>query len=281
MSDGLLNGTGDWRLETAQPLAPSSQRPLAGKRIVITRSKWQAASFGEKLARLGAEPIVFPVIQFVALPPGLLDDALAQFEQYDWLVFTSVNAVEFFFRRVDELDLRLNMPRVATVGSATAVALQSRHISIDFTPDEFTGEALAAGLGDLTGHKVLLPRAKIGRPQIVELLRQQGAEVDDVALYDTVTAVPTPDALAQLQRGFDVITFTSPSSVRNFLKIVNKSRPEGFQKPFGSMLNEAAIACIGPVTADEAHKNGLNVTITPTEYTIDGLVQAIIDHFQT
>ncbi|MCB9418214.1 MAG: uroporphyrinogen-III synthase [Ardenticatenaceae bacterium] len=254
--------------------------PLAGKRIVITRSVEQAASFGEKLAQLGAEPVIFPVIQFVALPPEPLDSALFQLNQYDWLVFTSVNAVEFFFRRVDELDLRLKMPRVATVGSATAVALQARHIAINFTPDEFTGEALAVGLGDLTGQKILLPRAKIGRPQIVDLLRRQGAEVDDVALYDTVTAVPTPDALAQLEQGFDVITFTSPSSVRNFLKILDTARPQRFSKPLRSLLDESVIACIGPITAEEAETNGLNVAIVPSEYTINGLIQAIADYYR-
>lgn len=253
---------------------------IINKRILITRSQEQAASFGDKLARLGAEPVVFPVIQFVALPPQPLDSALAQLDQYDWTVFTSVNAVEFFLRRVDELDLTLNMSQVATVGSATAVALHSRHIAIDFMPDEFTGEALAAGLGDLTGQKVLLPRAKIGRPQIVELLRQQGAEVNDVALYDTVTAVPTPDALAQLQQGFDVITFTSPSSVRNFLKILDTLRPQRFPKPLRSLFDEAVVACIGPVTADEAEKNGLDVAIIPSEYTIDGLIQAIADYYR-
>ena len=270
MAGNFVNQTGDWRVEINQSPVSSLQSPLHRKRIVITRSREQAASFAGKLTRLGAEPVVFPVIQFAALPPEPLDSALAQFEQYDWIVFTSINAVEFFLRRVDELGLTLKLPRVATVGSATAVALQTRRIPIDSMPEEFTGKALAAGLGDLSGQKVLLPRAKIGRPQIVELLREQGAFVDDIALYDTVTAVPTPDTLAQLQQGFDVITFTSPSSVRNFLEITNKTLPDG-----------AVVACIGPVTAGEAGKNGLKVVITPSEYTIDGLIQAIIDYFQT
>ena len=280
MVDNILNGAGDWGLESDQSPISNLQSPLHQKRIIITRSTEQAASLSDKLTRLGANPIVFPVIRFIALPPEPLDSALAQLKQYDWIVFTSVNAVDFFFQRVDELSLNPVLPHVATVGSATAVALQARHIPINFTPDEFTGEALAAGLGDLTGQKVLLPRAKIGRPQIVELLREQGAQVDDVALYDTVTAVPDPDSLAQLQQGFDVVTFTSPSSVRNFLKIINESQHQGFLKSLESLLDKATIACIGPVTADEARKNGLKVTITPSEYTIDNLIQAISDHFQ-
>jgi uroporphyrinogen III methyltransferase/synthase len=127
---------------------------------------------------------------------------------------------------------------------------------------------------------VLLPRAKIGRPQIVEFLREQGAQVDDIALYDTVPAVPTPDALAQLQKGFNVITFTSPSSVRNFLKILETTRPQRFSKPLRSLLNQAIIACIGPITAEEAEANGFNVAVVPSEYTIDGLIQAIGDYYR-
>jgi uroporphyrinogen III methyltransferase/synthase len=280
MSDRLLNEPGDWKPEIDQSPISNLQSPLHHKRIVITRSAEQAASLADKLARLGAEPIVFPVIQFATLPPEPLDSTLAQLERYDWLVFTSVNAVGFFFRRVDELRLTPTLPCVAAVGSATAVALQARHIPINFTPDEFTGEALAAGLGDLTGQKVLLPRAKIGRPQIVELLRKQGAVVDDVALYDTVTAVPTPDTLAQLQQGFDVVTFTSPSGVRNFLKILDTPIPQRFPKPLQSLLGEAAIACIGPITAEEVRQYGMPVSIMPDQYTIDSLIEALTSFFQ-
>jgi len=245
--------------------------PLAGRRILITRSEKQAASFAQKLAQLGATPIVCPVIQFAALPTGPLDDALAQIALYDWLIFTSVNGVDFFFQRVDELGLSLSLPRVAVTGSATARRLQARRVAIDFMPDEFVGEALAAGLGDLTGQRVLLPRAKIGRLELVARLRQQGAVVDDVPLYDTVTAIPTPDALAELEKGVDIITFTSPSSVRNFLKML---QPPGGSEPPGGY---AQIACIGPITAAEAEKHGLTPAIVPGEYTIDGLVQEIVN----
>lgn len=272
--------SGEWANVSTQSPVSNLQSPLQSKRIVITRSQSQAASFSQKLQALGAKPIIFPVIQFTPLATESLDAALAQFEQYNWLVFTSVNAVNFFFRRVDELGLALAMPKVATVGAATAVALQARRIKIDYTPDVFVGEALAAGLGDLTGQKVLLPRAQIGRPQIVDLLRQQGAAVDDVALYDTVTAVPTPEALSELDQGFDAITFTSPSSVRNFLKILDNSRPQRFSKPSRSILENTVIACIGPVTAEEARQNNLTVTLTPAEYTIDGLIQDLITYFQ-
>ena len=131
-------------------------------------------------------------------------------------------------------------------------------------------------MGDLTGQRVLLPRAKIGRPEIVNLLRAQGAAVDDVALYDTVTAVPTPAALAELEKGVDAITFTSPSSVRNFLQTV-ESRPDRFLK---SVRSNVVIACIGPVTAQQARDLGLTVHVTPEDYTIDGLIDALIRYWE-
>ncbi|MCP4423794.1 MAG: uroporphyrinogen-III synthase [Chloroflexi bacterium] len=253
------------------------QSSIINKRIVITRSAAQAALFKEKLTQLGAESIVFPAIELVPLPPEPLNEALTQFEQYNWIVFTSVNAVNFFFRRVENFPEVLS--KVATVGSATTVALQSRHIPINYTPDTFTGAALAAGLGDLTGQRILLPRARLGRPQIVELLRSQGAEVDDVALYDTVTAVPAPAAIAQLEQGFDVVTFTSPSSVRNFLKIIGELEKEQSQR-LSQAVNTTVIACIGPSTADEARLYSLPVAVMPKKHTIDGLAQAIERYFE-
>lgn len=243
-----------------------------GKRVVVTRSRAQADAFAHKLAAAGFTPIIFPVIDFVPLPPEPLDAALGCLPQYDWLIFTSVNAVEFFFRRVDERGIRVDGVAVAAVGSATANKLAERGLTTDFMPDEFTGAQLALGLGDLRGKRVLLPRAKQGRPQIVGLLRQQGAEVDDVALYETVTAVPTPAALADLAAGFDAITFTSPSSVRNFIKLTRLHNVSNFA--------HAVIACIGPVTATEAAKFNLRVDLVPDEYTIEGLVQVLREHFE-
>lgn len=290
--------SGQFTVSNPQSPTPQSQPPLSGKRIVVTRSPEQAPDLAERLAALGAEPVVFPVIQFEPLPAPELDEALAQIEQFDWLVFTSVNAANFFFEKLDEQRLKIkdlqstynlqslifrhqdeffNLPQIAAVGSATAVSLAEKGVPVDFMPEEFTGEKLALGLGDLTGKRVLLPRAKIGRPEIVALLREQGAEVVDVALYDTVTAVPTPESLVDLQQGFDVLTFTSPSSVRNFMKIIAGLNPKGFQNLWGLA---AAIACIGPITRDEAQKFGLTVHIMPEEYTTDGLIEAIVDHFK-
>lgn len=258
------------------------QSSLLGKRIVVTRSQEQSQEFADKLAALGADPIVFPVIQFNPLPTDELDAALQQIKQYDWILFTSGNAVDFFFNHLntnqtETLRTTHYALHIAASGSATARKLSELGIEADFIPGEFVGEKLVEGLGDLTGKRVLLPRAKIGRPRIAELLREQGAEVDDIALYDTITAVPTPQSLADLQQGFDVLTFTSPSSVRNFLKIVDTPDLRGF-KSLGGL--DCTIACIGPITRDQAQASGLTVHIMPEEYTIDALTEAIVEYFE-
>jgi len=164
-------------------------------------------------------------------------------------------------------------PRVGAVGEATARLLLERGVKADFVPEAFTGEQLALGLGDMAGKKVLLARAKIGRPEIVDLLRERGAVVDEFALYESIPAVPTSAALAELDKGIDVITFTSPSTVRHFLEIV---KADSFAKAGRS----AIIACIGPTTAAEAEKQGLSVAIMPDVYTIDGLMTALVAHFE-
>ncbi len=221
-------------------------KPLRDLRVLVTRSAAQADAFARPLAALGAQPILFPVIAFAPLPAPELDAALAELSRYDWLVFTSANAVEFFFSAYDALPVRPYLPRLAVVGGATARLLEERDLTPDYMPGEFTGEQLALGLGDLAGRRVLLPRARAGRPEIVDLLREQGAEVDDIALYDTVTAVPTAAALEELGRGVDVLTFTSPSSVRNFHAVVTAAELDA-----DALLRDTHVIAIGPVTAAE------------------------------
>lgn len=248
-------------------------QPLAGKRIVVTRSRKQAASFADKLAARGAKPVYFPVIQFERMPTGELDAALTDLSGYDWLLFTSANAVDFFFQRVDELDGAYRLPPVAASGSATAAKLAERGVEVSFIPDEFVGESLVAGLGAVDGMAILLPRARIGRPKIAAMLRERGAHVDDIGLYDTVTAVAAPEALLELGRGFDAITFTSPSSVRNYLKLARAH-------DLTPIPTGVVVASIGPITTAEIEKQGLTTAVQPAEYTIDGIVAALCDYYE-
>ena len=270
-------------------MCDAEKRPFSGQRIVVTRSRQQAAVFCEQLAALGADPIAFPVIQFEPLPLEPLAEALRHIEQYDWIVFTSGNAVTFFFQGLEDFSHQLSAASdqpeklkadslkliansaIAASGSATAKKLAARGVTVDFIPDEFVGEELVTGLGDLTGKRVLLPRAKIGRPKIVTMLEEQGAVVADIPLYDTVTADPAPEALAELEEA-ELLTFTSPSSVRNFLKILR-----GADLP----VPDLPVFCIGPITAAEAEKQGLRVTAVAEEYTIAGLIQVVVDYVNT
>ena len=247
-------------------------------RVLVTRTADQAAAFSQKLRAAGFDPVEFPAIQLQPLPWEPLDAALAELNSFDWLIFTSVNAADFFLHRTDERAVSLACPpRVAAVGSATAARLAARGIAIDFMPDAFVGTELVLGLGDLTGQKVLLPRAKIGRPEIADLLQAQGAELVEVPLYDTVTAVPSPAALAELDKGVAAITFTSPSSVRNFFKIVT-AHAARLTRPVAALLDQALIVCIGPVTASAAAEVGLPNALFPAEYTIEGMVALLKEH---
>lgn len=242
-------------------------------RILLTRSREQIESLSEKVEALGYTAVPFPVITFERLHTPQLDDALAQLDQFDWLLFTSGNAVRFFQEAAAEgWQARYN-GRVGAVGSATVKALEKYCVRVDFVPDEFTGEELATGLGDIAKKRILLPRAKLGRPDITKRLEEQDAFVDDVPLYDTVTAVPNEDEWQQLCMPLHVIIFTSPSSVRNLHKIM-ESRPEHVPNPLEQQPSPL-IACIGPSTQEEAEAFGLTVQVVPDSYTIDDLVTAV------
>ncbi len=257
-----------WRKGLQRFLAMTEASQPAGEpRVVVTRRREQAAEFSDKLRAAGLCPVILPTIQLQAMPAPELERALAQIEEIDWILFSSGNAVRFFFNYLERHNLSPRLPRTAVVGSATARKLAAYGIEADFMPETFTGEALAAGLGDLAGQNILLPRARIGSAQIVDSLRSQGAQVTDISLYDTVTAVPDPAALEELALGYEAITFASPSSVQGFLEIC------------GRPLDTAVIACIGPVTAEAAAACGLTVDLVADEYTLDGLVQALTHYF--
>jgi uroporphyrinogen-III synthase len=256
-------------MSSVSPPLPLSPSPPPPWRVVVTRTAEQAPEFADKLVAAGFAPLLFPAIALEALPSAPLDAVLDELASFDWLIFTSGNGVDFFFRRLVERGLALSWPRIAAVGQATADKLTAQGIPIAFMPDEFVGEALVAGLGNLTGQKILLPRAKIGRPEIAALLRAAGAELVEAPLYDTVTAVSAPEAQQRLAAGFEVVSFTSPSSVRNFLKLI-----AGNAK-IEKWVDTAVILCIGPVTAEAAIANGLPNPITPDEYTLDGMIAVL------
>ncbi len=246
-------------------------KPLVGKRILVTRPRAQSAELCDKLATQGAQPIVFPTIEIAPLADyTALDHAIRHLAQYQWIVFTSVNGVKAFWDRLDAVGAGL-MPtlRVAAIGPATASALQSHDVTVTLIPDEYVAEAIIESIGAVQGQHILLPRADIAREALAVELQKRGAIVDEIAAYRTRPAQPDPNGLSELQRGVDVITFTSSSTVRNFIALVGRDL----------IPSQAIVACIGPITANTARDLGLRVDIVAAEYTMDGLVAALVAHF--
>ena len=261
-----------------ETLAWFDTRPLFGKRVLVTRTREQASELARALAAAGAEPVELPALQitrrFDAKRLAKAADALRD-GTYDWLLFTSANAVAIFFEFLMErgLDARALRASVAAIGPGTAAALKSRGVAADVTPsaDAYTAEGLLAALDgvEMDGCRVLLPRAEGGREVLTEGLRTRGASVDEVTLY--VAAVPEdPDAegLRRLLAGeIDVATFASSSSVRNLVSMLGDDL---------EALRGARIACIGPTTAATLEELlGRPPDVVASEHTIAGLVRAI------
>ncbi|MFQ6122349.1 MAG: uroporphyrinogen-III C-methyltransferase [Dehalococcoidales bacterium] len=253
-------------------------RPLFGKRILVTRARHQASVFSRLLSERGAQPIELPAIDIKPTANTKeLDRAISNLEQYHWVVFTSANGVEAFFQRLYNLNLdtrTLKNVKIGVIGPATAKALKKKGIVPDYLPDVYTSQGFVAGLGkyDIAGQRFLLPRADIADKELAEGITQLGAEVHEVTAYKTVPATEaiSPAKQMLLSNKIDVITFTSPSTVSNLVAVLGGNR---------ETINSVKIACIGPKTADKAASAGLRVDIVASEHTIPGLVTAIEQYF--
>ena len=251
-------------------------KPLFGLGVVITRPERQADDLARLLLEQGANPISFPTITIE--PPddwNELDKALEQLESYHWLIFTSANGVRFFFERLrqKEKDIRdLKGIKICCIGPATARQIEEKDIKVDLVPDEFIAEGILKSFSALNvrGKKILLPRAAQARDILPEGLKNQGAEVDVVTVYRTINSGRKKEEFMALldAQGVDIITFTSSSTVTNFVEIMGND----FVLP-----PLVRVACIGPVTAATAKKAGFQVDIEQKEYTMSGLVQSLID----
>jgi uroporphyrinogen III methyltransferase / synthase len=261
---------------------PQVSHPLSGKKILITRAREHASRFAALLREYGAEPIEVPTIQ--SIPPSSwepMDRALAAIGDYDWLIFTSVNGVQAFFARFDAhggqlTDLQeLN---VCAIGPATANALRARGLEVDVMPHEYRAEAVVQSLSTLpiAGKRLLIPRAAVARDVLPRALGACGARVDVVEAYRTVLPSDslTLDTRRLIAQGaIDVVTFTSSSTVTNFVTLTGEA-------DLPQLLQAAVIACIGPITADTARSYGLTPTIVSDEYTIPGLARAIVEYYE-
>jgi uroporphyrinogen III methyltransferase/synthase len=260
----------------------SSQKPLAGKRIVITRARKQAETVARSIEELGGEVIDFPTIEIC--PPesfAEFDAALDKLSLYDWVIFTSVNSVEPFLER---LKLRgktaeaLSAHKVGAIGAETAKRLEAARIRASLVPERYQAEGILDAISpeEICGKRVLIPRAAEAREILPATLRKWGAVVDVVVAYRTelpcLDVRPLSDLL--VERKVDVITFTSSSTVRNFVRLFG-----------GRKLDEIArgstIACIGPITAATVEELGGRADIVADQFTVKDMLRAIVEHFQT
>lgn len=260
-------------------------RPLFGKRVLVTRPREQSAEFVMQLEGLGAQAIEAPMISIA--PPadwGPLDEVCQRLGEFDWIVFSSGHGVDYFFDRLlsSPLDLRaLKNARLCAIGPSTAERLTRIGLKVDLVPAESKAEAVVQAMlasGSMKGSRVLVPRADIGREVIAEGLRKRGADVTEVVTYRTVAVDPDrdggPDVFKLLlERGIDVVTFTSPSAVRNFVELIGA-------EPAADLLRTTVVASIGPVTAEAATQFDIHSQIVPAHYTIRAMVDAIAKHFE-
>jgi uroporphyrinogen III methyltransferase/synthase len=265
-----------------ETIAWFENRPLFGKRVLITRTRRQASNLARLLADEGAIPVELPSIEIEPIEDReAVTAAIERLRsgEYAWCGFTSANAVELFFERLAEagLDARgFAGARIFAIGPATAAALAERSLRADVVPAEYVAEAVVEAMKSHVrpGERVLLPRAESARAELVRGLEELRATVDEVPIYRA--AVPpdaSPEVLAGLRAGrIDVATFTASSTVRNLVAMLGDvSALAGDGRPL--------IACIGPVTADTARELGLTVDVMASEYTVEGLVAALKEHF--
>lgn len=263
----------------------TKNQPLSGRTIVVTRAESQSQEFVRELEQYGAEVVLCPTIEIRALETyERLDEAIDHLYGYDWLIFTSVNGVDYFSQR---LQARRHDPgeldelKVCAIGEATAEKLRTLQVHVDVIPDEFNAEGVfeslvrfVGGAQALTGLNILIPRASVARDYLPRALETSGARVDVVPAYRTVL----PENLdrgrvgAMLSGSADCIAFTSSSTVRNLAKLFDT-------QDLSHPLAGVKIACIGDITAKTATDFGLQVEIQPEQFTIPALARAIADYF--
>lgn len=256
-------------------------------KVLITRPRQQAKVFADALSAAGFEPIFFPVIQIRPMDDlSPLEEAMPHLDTYDWVIFTSANAVDVFFDRFPSpLGTRArkgrgakgegrgtDKPKIAAIGPKTEASLKARGVTVDFVPEEYVDEAILSGLGDIEGKWILLPRAEIAREILPQQISAAGGIVHEIAIYQTLPDQPDEEGLAALRSGVDVVTFTSPSTVENFLVLTKQAGIDPF-----NLKGNPLFACIGPITKKAAEKEGLTVALMPENYTVEGLVESIIN----
>jgi len=255
--------------------------PLKDKTIVITRTVEQSKESSAVFSELGAEVIIFPTLEIV--PPSSwkqFDDAVANYNKIDFIIFTSAHAVKMFIERIKELMITLNFNKikVVAVGNKTASICKELGIPVNIVPSKFSGDAVVDELSkyNLKEKVIFIPRSAIGREALPQELRELGAIIKSVPAYNV--SLPSEESIKEnIERLStnkpDLFIFTSPSTFENFLQIMKIEDPVKFFKGY-------LVAAIGPTTKSSIEERKVKVDIMPGEFTIDGLAKAIVDHYK-
>ena len=256
----------------------TKKRPLTGKKVVVTRTAEQAGSFVSMLKAEGAEVVEFPTIE--TIPPedfSSLDSAIARLPRFDYIIFTSTNALKYFLARLDGLGGQRDIIKkslLIAVGPKTAQEMSACGLEPDIVPEEYKAEGVLAALEgtDLYGKSFLYPRALEAREILPENLRERGAEVFVAVAYRTVAPKVEREYLKGLfSGGVSAITFTSSSTVKNFMLMAGDNAAE--------LLKGVCVACIGPVTARTCEEMGVGVDVMPGDYTVEALLLSLTGYF--
>ncbi len=259
-------------------LAWLEHRPLAGKKVLVTRTRQQAGTLSTALSGRGAQPVEFPVITIApAENYDALDMALANAGRFDWAVFTSVNAVQAVDKRLATINSSwqaFSGARICAIGPQTAHELRARGCHVALVPQRFVAEAILEEMPEVTGQRLLLARADIADRRLADGLRKRGALIEEYVAYRTLLSIDGDEAvLRQILSGdIDVVTFTSSSTVRNLHTILGDAQ-------FAQVMDTAVVACIGPITAATARELGAAPDVVAETYTIEGLVDAVERYF--
>ncbi len=253
-------------------------RPLSGRTIIVTRTRDQAGGFARLLRKSGARVVEIPTIEIVPADPRELDGRLARLDRYDWLLFTSANGAEIFFRRYRETGCSATLPRICSIGPATSAQIEAAGFDVELQPGVYQAEGILEELrarcdSNLEETRILLPRARVAREVLPRTLERWGAKVDVVPVYDTIVPEESRHTLRQAlvaEERPDLIAFTSSSTVRNFVELSEGSEA----------VRDIPCAVIGPITGETARELGFRVACHPARATIADLASAIDDYFR-
>jgi uroporphyrinogen-III synthase len=292
LKSNVRMGTGTVRVGTGALARPSAlkgrklSKPLRGLRVLVGRARHQAGALSTELKNLGADVLEIPFIE-IRRPRSFrpLDTALKSIPEYDWLILTSVNGVDAMWERLQNLRLgnrNLKHLRIAAIGPATKKAIETRGLKVDVVPEQYVAESVVRSLRKhAKGKRVLLVRANVARDVIPRELRKAGAHVDVVEAYETVVPKSSRARLHAVlrnpRRRPDFIAFTSSSTVRNFVALASTVWGHSYApSQLRAFLQGIRLASIGPVTSATLRELKLRVDVEASEYTIPGLVKAIV-----